>query len=76
MAVDIWNEVTVERSLEFSLENIGIDAEHIPSEINPKTGEVGGLLNWHLSSSVTTYFFPHHVLKLEQHSIKLVDAAV
>ena len=24
MAVDIWNEVTVERSLEFSLENIGI----------------------------------------------------
>ena len=39
MAVDIWNEVSVARADTFSLNVSGIDVEHIPSEIHPKTGE-------------------------------------
>ena len=44
MAVDIWNEVSVTRADKFSLENSGVDSEHIPCEIDPVTGESPNVL--------------------------------
>jgi len=44
MAVDIWNEITVERAAEFSVVVTGIDSECIPCEVDPKTGESKHLL--------------------------------
>eukprot|EP00614_Pseudopedinella_elastica_P016621 CAMPEP_0172645888 /NCGR_PEP_ID=MMETSP1068-20121228/239958_1 /TAXON_ID=35684 /ORGANISM="Pseudopedinella elastica, Strain CCMP716" /LENGTH=474 /DNA_ID=CAMNT_0013460137 /DNA_START=232 /DNA_END=1655 /DNA_ORIENTATION=- len=44
LAVDIWNEITVERSDSFSFSISGIDSERISTEIDPKTGESSNLL--------------------------------
>jgi homoserine kinase len=44
MAVDIWNEITVERSSVFSVEVTGIDCEFISCEVDPLTGDSKHLL--------------------------------
>ena len=43
-AVDIWNEITVERAERFSIEISGVDSDHIPTTIDPVTGESPHLL--------------------------------
>jgi homoserine kinase len=44
MAIDLWNEISVERSDKFSIHAHGADVNLISSEIDPDTGATSNLL--------------------------------
>lgn len=44
MAIDFWNEISVERSDKFSIVVSGVDSDHISCVIDPDTGETTNLL--------------------------------
>jgi homoserine kinase len=44
MAIDLWNEISVERSDKFSIHVHGADVNLISSEIDPDTGATSNLL--------------------------------